>query len=193
MIRNKRLTCICDTNLFSSYENSVSWPCSHICRWPPGCARAENTPSSSWWGSGSFLPWWWCCSPLWRFASLCPSSRPASSETSVCRPSAAWLPSYASSSVLFWEENKRLDRGKCWRWSRGRGLKPQTELNISVSLTPPAPSPPAFASSPSGHRKNVTALSSAASGRCQLWSPVRTAVPDAFLCNWETDREHHTV
>lgn len=35
------------------------------------------------------------------------------------------------------------------------------------SLTPPAPSPPWSASSPSGHRRNGTALSSAASGRCR--------------------------
>lgn len=85
---------------FREENLSIVRPCSRICRWPPGCDRAEHTPSSSWWGSGSFLLWWWCCNPLWRFSSLCPSSRPTSSETSVCRPNAAWLPSYAPSSVL---------------------------------------------------------------------------------------------
>lgn len=60
---------------------------------------------------------------------------------------------------------------------------------FNILLTPPALFLPACVSSPSGHHRNVTAPSSAASSQCRRWSLVHTAVPDAFLCNWETDMQ----
>ena len=68
-----------------------------------------------------------------------------------------------------------------WFW--GEHFKAANKADrLCVLLTLPAPSPPACASSPSGRHRNVTALFSAASSRCQRWSLVRTAAHGASLC-----------